>query len=115
MKSAFLVALSVCILLMMVGCNRDQAENTAAPAPSTGSATPRGETGTAPVSTGAPLGTIEVGDQAVCTICATENESHGVEEVKATLDYEGKTYAFCSEAEKAEFISNPAKYTGNGE
>ena len=106
MKSAFLVVLSVSLLIVMVGCNRDQAENTAAPAPSAG---------TAPASIGAPLGTIEVGDQAVCTICAVENESHGVEEVKATLDYEGKTYAFCSEAEKADFISNPAKYAGTEE
>jgi len=36
------------------------------------------------------------------------------EAVKATLDYKGKTYGFCSEAEKAEFISNPAKYAGAG-
>ncbi|MBI3927008.1 MAG: YHS domain-containing protein [Armatimonadetes bacterium] len=32
------------------------------------------------------------------------------EEVKETVDYQGKTYGFCDEAEKAEFISNPAKY-----
>ncbi len=113
MKSALIVVLSVCILLVMAGCNRDQAENTAPPA-SYGDPSPTAD-GTGPAPTGAPLGTIEVGDQAVCAICATENESHGVEEVKATLDYEGKTYGFCSEAEKAEFISNPAKYAGTGE
>jgi YHS domain-containing protein len=36
------------------------------------------------------------------------------EEVKATLDYKGKTYAFCKLEEKAEFISNPSKYAGGG-
>ncbi len=102
MKSVLFVVLSVSLLMVIVGCDRDETSEAAGP-------------GTAPVSIGAPLGTIEVGDQAVCAICATENESHGVEEVKATLDYEGKTYAFCSEAEKAEFISNPAEYAGNGE
>jgi len=47
-------------------------------------------------------------------VCAAEGGAHGEEEAKATLDYKGKTYAFCSEAEKAEFISNPAKYAGAG-
>ena len=30
--------------------------------------------------------------------------------VKASIEYEGKGYYFCNEAEKAEFISNPKKY-----
>jgi len=32
------------------------------------------------------------------------------EEAIETIDYEGKTYLFCNEAEKATFISEPAKY-----
>ena len=99
MKSAFFVAMGVSLLMVMVGCDQEETREVSGPE-------------TAPVSIGGPLGSIEVGDQAVCVICAIENESHGVEEVKATLDYEGKTYGFCSEAEKAEFISSPGKYVG---
>jgi YHS domain-containing protein len=48
------------------------------------------------------------------TGCAVKEGTSELEEVKATLDYQGKTYAFCSVDEKAEFISSPAKYTGTG-
>jgi len=58
------------------------------------------------------LGSVKVGDSAVCAVCAVRDGSAAREEVKATLDYKGRTYAFCSEEEKAEFISNPAKYAG---
>lgn len=50
--------------------------------------------------------------KAVCTVCKVrEGAKAKPEEVKATLKYKGKTYPFCDVSEKAEFISNPAKYT----
>lgn len=55
-------------------------------------------------------GTVKKGDMAVCVICAGHGEGGKEEKVAEVIDYEGKTYAFCNEAEKAEFISNPAKY-----
>ncbi len=49
--------------------------------------------------------------KAVCTVCKVrEGAKAKPEEVKATLNYKGKTYPFCDIKEKAEFISNPAKY-----
>jgi YHS domain-containing protein len=48
--------------------------------------------------------------KAVCAVCKVKEGSTKPEEVKATLKYKGKTYPFCSVDEKAEFISNPAKY-----
>lgn len=54
---------------------------------------------------------VKVGDKAVCCVCAVkEGGKAKPEEVKAVLNYKGKTYPFCSVNEKAEFISNPAKY-----
>lgn len=71
-------------------------------------------TATSPAGTAAqvayPQGTLKKGDQAICVVCATNEGSSATEEVKETVDYQGKTYAFCNESEKAEFISNPAKY-----
>lgn len=49
--------------------------------------------------------------KAVCTVCKVrEGAKAKPEEVKATINYKGKTYPFCDINEKAEFISNPAKY-----
>ena len=46
----------------------------------------------------------------LCVVCVV-NEGSNEEEVAAeTLDYEGKTYLFCNESEKATFISAPAKF-----
>jgi YHS domain-containing protein len=66
------------------------------------------------VTTAYPLGTIKVGDKAVCVLCAANEGAAEPEEVKATLDYKGKTYAFCNLEEKAKFISDPAKYAQSG-
>lgn len=63
-------------------------------------------------STGQPIGSVKVGDNAVCAICAVKEGTNSPEAVAAVLDYKGKTYAFCNEGEKAEFISNPTKYAG---
>lgn len=35
------------------------------------------------------------------------------EEVVETLDHKGKTYVFCNEKEKADFISDPTKFVTN--
>ena len=52
----------------------------------------------------------EEGDMGLCVVCVV-NEGSNEEEVAAeTLDYEGKTYLFCNESEKATFISAPAKF-----
>mgnify|MGYP000041147857 CR=1 FL=1 len=55
-------------------------------------------------------GSKKKGDNGLCVICAV-NEGATEEEVAAeTIDYEGKTYMFCNESEKATFISAPAKF-----
>lgn len=56
------------------------------------------------------LGTKKKGDQGVCVMCNAKEGTTAEEPVAETIDYEGKTYLFCNEAEKAEFISDPAKY-----
>ena len=56
------------------------------------------------------LGTKKKGDKGVCVICNAKEGMTAEEEVAETLDYEGKTYVFCSESEKAEFISDPKKF-----
>lgn len=56
------------------------------------------------------LGTVKKGDQAHCVVCVVNEGSAKEEPVAEVLDYEGKTYAFCNESEKAEFISSPGKY-----
>ena len=49
--------------------------------------------------------------KAICAVCNVhEGGKAKPEEVKATLNYKGKTYSFCDLSEKAEFISNPSKY-----
>ena len=55
-------------------------------------------------------GTIKKGDKGHCVVCALKEGKKEAEAVAETLDYQGKTYVFCNEAEKAEFISDPAKY-----
>jgi len=49
---------------------------------------------------------------AVCPVCAVKEGKKVPEPVKASLKYKGKTYYFCNLQDKAEFISNPAKYAG---
>lgn len=52
--------------------------------------------------------------KAVCAVCSVKEGKKELEPVKASLKYKGKTYYFCNLDEKAEFISNPAKYAGAG-
>ncbi|OIP05902.1 MAG: hypothetical protein AUJ96_09990 [Armatimonadetes bacterium CG2_30_66_41] len=106
MRVLLSVTLCVCVL---GGCGPKKA----AEAPESSPATSAAPSPAAP-TTGVALGSIKVGDKAVCAVCAVNDGTTESEAVKATLDYKGKTYGFCSEAEKAEFISNPAKYAGAG-
>ena len=48
--------------------------------------------------------------KAVCVICAAKTGKQELEPVHSSLNYKGKTYYFCEDKDKAEFISNPAKY-----
>lgn len=104
MRVLLSLVLSVCV---MGGCGSKRTVETPE-APSATSATPP----PAAPTTGAPLGSLKVGDKAVCAVCAVKDGTTDAEEVKATLDYKGKTYGFCNLDEKAEFISSPGKYAG---
>jgi YHS domain-containing protein len=55
-------------------------------------------------------GSIKKGDMVLCAICVVNGGETAKEAAVETIDYEGKTYAFCNEEEKAIFISEPKKY-----
>lgn len=48
--------------------------------------------------------------KAVCVVCAKKSGKQELEPVHSSLKYKGKTYYFCEDKDKAEFISNPTKY-----
>ncbi|MBI3946018.1 MAG: hypothetical protein HY321_08875 [Armatimonadetes bacterium] len=104
-KTAALAAALAAVLSLAVlaGCSEKKADTDAA-------APAAVETRTPVTGTAYPKGSIKVGDKAECIVCAVNENKHGQEEAKAVLDYQEKTYAFCNEGEKAEFISNPTKY-----
>lgn len=122
MKSMLSAAAVLLVLSGLAGCNPDKAADNTAPAnpptgttsapPTSGSPSTASSSTGATATAGAPEGSIKVGDKAVCVICAAKEGTTALEEVKAVLNYKGKTYAFCNEGEKAEFISNPSKYAG---
>ncbi len=56
------------------------------------------------------LGSIKKGDTANCVVCVAEGSGHGEEPAAETINYKGRTYAFCNQNEKADFISDPDKY-----
>lgn len=99
--------------LILAGCGSgDQASTTpndappVAKAPSTGG-TPAGDPA---IKVAYDEGSIKKGDMVHCVVCVTNEGSKTEEPAHEVLNYQGKTYAFCNENEKAEFISNPAKY-----
>ena len=49
--------------------------------------------------------------KALCVICVAKDGVRILEPVKDSIKYKGKTYYFCANGEKAEFISNPTKYS----
>jgi YHS domain-containing protein len=56
------------------------------------------------------VGSLKKGDMALCVVCVVNEGATATEPAVETIDYEGKTYAFCNEEEKAQFISTPAKF-----
>lgn len=70
-------------------------------------------TATPKVTVAYAQGSIKKGDKAHCVVCAVKEGSSEEEPVAEVLDYKGKTYAFCNEKEKAEFISEPARFAGS--
>lgn len=98
------MALWACAGLLWAGCS------SAPPATTAASATAAPAAGK--VETGYALGSKKKGDKGHCAVCVVKEGKPGEEAVAETLDYKGKTYVFCNESEKAEFISEPAKYAG---
>lgn len=96
--------LATLAVLCVVGCGPKEASPTVDS--STTTATPP----VAPTVVAYELGTKKKGDKGVCVICNAKEGSTAEEEVTETLDYQGKTYVFCNESEKAEFIADPTKY-----
>jgi len=92
--------------LILGGCKASET-----PAPSA-SQTPTAAASTAPtaVSYAYDVGSIKKGDMAMCVVCVVNDGATEAEAAVETIDYEGKTYVFCSEQEKAQFISEPKKF-----
>lgn len=115
----FCTAISTLVITgFLTGCgpkDPDQATTTGTTPPAVSAVASPGETKassaqTVAVVTGLPKGSLKIGERAVCAVCAVKEGTKETEEVKDVLDYKGKTYGFCNESEKAEFISEPAKY-----
>ena len=98
-------------ILVGAGCAPTQEASTATnEASKTSETAPASSLGVVPAY---EVGSKKKGDMAICVMCNKKEGTTREEEVKETLDYKGKTYAFCNEAEKAEFISSPDKYTAS--
>lgn len=112
MKS--ITILAALAALIIAGCGtKDGAATTDSTTPATTGGTATNSTPTPAVAVGYDAGSKKVGDMGACAVCTIkEGKVPAEEEAKATLDYEGKTYVFCDEAEKAEFISDPKKFVG---
>lgn len=102
-----------CILALaasLAGCSGGAPASSPSPAATTAKVP---EASGSPVAVAAhayPQGSVKKGDMALCVICAVKEGATEKEAAREVLDYEGKTYAFCNESEKAEFISSPAKF-----
>jgi len=92
-----------CAAILWAGCSTPPASNTTAATASPAAGK---------VDTAYALGSKKKGDKGHCAVCVVKEGKPGEEAVAETLDYKGKTYVFCNEAEKAEFISEPVKYAG---
>lgn len=60
--------------------------------------------------TGYAQGSLKKGDKAHCVVCSIKSGSSEEMTVVETVDYQGKTYAFCDPKEKAEFLADPSRY-----
>ncbi|MBC7806987.1 MAG: hypothetical protein H7145_12640 [Akkermansiaceae bacterium] len=108
-SSSYAAIAAFCIAGLLAGCAPQEAKN-AATAPVTMPTATTDAVKTVAVVTGQPKGSIKVGGRAICAVCAVKEGTKEPEEIKDTLDYKNKTYGFCNESEKAEFISEPTKY-----
>lgn len=112
MKSTYFALAVALVTLGVIGCGSK--EDAAAPSGtvSTNESSSTAELG--PIATAASydVGSKKVGDKGLCIVCSVNASAVGEEEdVKETLEYKGKTYVFCSESEKADFISDPGSFT----
>ena len=111
-----LFLLATVMVLPLAGCGEKPGDAPTPPATNPAAGGP--QTGGGGARTDATAATVTDGKQdlkeAVCVVCAADGKPHGPEPVKASIEYKGKGYYFCDEAEKAEFISNPARYAVAG-
>lgn len=110
MRSRFCI---LAIAAMLAGCAGGAPGSSPSPRATTAQAPPPAASGTPAVAAAPyayPQGSIKKGDMALCVICAVKEGATEKEAAHEVIDYEGKTYSFCNESEKAEFISSPAKY-----
>lgn len=104
MKRYYIVLVLALTALLLSGCGKTETtENSPAPTPAV-STTPRTK------AYAYELGSKKKGDKGLCCVCVTNGGPLAEEEVADSIDYEGKTYLFCNEQEKAKFISEPAKF-----
>jgi YHS domain-containing protein len=66
--------------------------------------------GAAPASAAATAPPAKLPEQAPCAVCSVR-EGAGPEPVRASTVYEGKTYYFCQENCREEFLKNPVEFT----
>ncbi len=98
----------VCLVLVtsLTGCGNSSTTGSSPTAsPASTSSNPAGQSPAAYAQ-----GSKKKGDQAICIVCNVREGTTAEEAVVETLDYQGKTYTFCNESEKAEFISEPGKF-----
>lgn len=104
MKTTTLIVSALFASLFVIGCGPSETPTTANE-PNTSGKAPA-----ATVQVAYDLGTKKAGDKGHCCVCSADGIDHGEEALVDTIDYEGKTYGFCNNSEKAKFISEPAKY-----
>lgn len=107
MKPA-IALVSLLLAASLTGCGNSpttESRPTASPATTTNSSNHSGQSPAAYAQ-----GSKKKGDQAICIVCNIREGTTAEEAVVETLDYQGKTYTFCNESEKAEFISEPGKF-----
>ena len=103
-----LMSLAIAVVVL-AGCgNNDSPPETRTPGASASTNTPASTTVVA-----YDLGSKKKGDKGVCVVCNKIEGTTAEEEVVETLDYQGKTYLFCNESEKAEFISEPTRFVAS--
>lgn len=102
MKQTMILASLVFGALFIAGCGNTEPASTANE--------PAAKTPATTTTVAYDIGTKKKGDKGVCVVCNSKEGTTTEEEVKEMVDYQGKTYIFCNEAEKAEFIAEPAKY-----